>query len=220
MGIASFSGASSVIKPGVVTSSTRPSSPFVGQLIYETDTARVAAYNGSAWVSQNSFQYITGASFTSATTVSMAAGVFTSTYKTYQVILQITASGSDQQLLLRVNNAGSPRTGSLYSGGSLRAASSSASDVTGSNLATSLNMAAITSTNDFLGKFNITVYDPANAATKTTVSADGFGASNGNQASAILLGGIYTTAEANDGLTFQVGGTITGFYRVYGLSES
>jgi hypothetical protein len=194
-----------------------------GQFAYLEDSNTTQYYDGAAWQSVGvtpGLVYITGASFSAATTVSMASGVFTSTYKTYQVILQITASGSDQQLLLRVNNAGTPRTGSLYSGGSLRAASSSASDVTGSNLATSLNMAAITSTNDFMGKFNITVYDPTNAATKTTVSADGFGASNGNQASAILLGGVYGTAEANDGLTFHVGGNITGFYRVYGLSES
>lgn len=194
-----------------------------GEYAYLLNTDQTLVYSGSSWVSVGvtpGLVYITGASFSSATTVSMASGVFTSTYKAYRVVLQITASGSDQQLLLRVNNAGTPRTGSLYSGGSLRAASSSASDVTGSNLATSLNMAAITSTNDFMGKFDITVYDPANAATKTTVSAAGFGASNGNQASAILLGGIYTTAEANDGLTFLVGGNITGFYRVYGLSES
>ncbi len=194
-----------------------------GEYAYLLDTDQTLVYSGSSWVTVGvapGLVYITGASFSSATTVSMASGVFTSTYKAYRVVLQITASGSDQQLLLRVNNAGTPRTGSSYSGGSLRAASSSASDVTGSNLATSLNMAAITSTNDFLGKFDITVYDPANAATKTTVSAAGFGASNGNQASAILLGGIYTTAEANDGLTFLVGGNITGFYRVYALSES
>lgn len=50
MGIASFSGASSVIKPGVVTSSTRPSAPFVGQLIYDTTVAQTLAWNGSAWI--------------------------------------------------------------------------------------------------------------------------------------------------------------------------
>lgn len=50
MGIASFSGASSVIKPGVVTSSTRPSSPFVGQLIYDTTISQTLAWNGSAWI--------------------------------------------------------------------------------------------------------------------------------------------------------------------------
>jgi hypothetical protein len=35
--------------------------------------------------------YITGASFSSATTISMAASVFTSTYKTYQVVFQVTS---------------------------------------------------------------------------------------------------------------------------------
>jgi len=50
MPFSSVLGASSVIKPGVCTSTTRPSVPFEGQLIYETDTDRVAAYNGSAWV--------------------------------------------------------------------------------------------------------------------------------------------------------------------------
>jgi len=50
MPFSSVLGASSVIKPGVCTSTTRPSVPYEGQLIYETDTDRVAAYNGSAWV--------------------------------------------------------------------------------------------------------------------------------------------------------------------------
>ena len=53
MPFSSVLGASSVIKPGVVTSSTRPSAPYEGQLIYETDTDRIAAYNGSAWITQN-----------------------------------------------------------------------------------------------------------------------------------------------------------------------
>ena len=50
MPFSSVLGASSVIRPGVCTSTTRPSVPYEGQLIYETDTDRVAAYNGSAWV--------------------------------------------------------------------------------------------------------------------------------------------------------------------------
>jgi len=50
MPFSSVLGASSVIKPGVCTSTTRPTVPYEGQLIYETDTDRVAAYNGSAWV--------------------------------------------------------------------------------------------------------------------------------------------------------------------------
>ena len=87
MGVSAFSGASSIIKPGVVTSSTRPSAPFVGQLIYETDTARVAAYNGSAWVSQNSSQLITRTTFSNVASQTFD-GVFTSTYGSYLVVIE------------------------------------------------------------------------------------------------------------------------------------
>lgn len=33
----------------VVTSSTRPSTPYTGQLIYETDTDKTFAWTGAAW---------------------------------------------------------------------------------------------------------------------------------------------------------------------------
>lgn len=49
MPLSSVLGASSVIKPGVCTSATRPSVPYTGQMIYETDTQKVRVYNGSAW---------------------------------------------------------------------------------------------------------------------------------------------------------------------------
>jgi hypothetical protein len=38
------------LKPGVCTSTTRPASPYDGQMIYETDTDRVLIWNNSAWV--------------------------------------------------------------------------------------------------------------------------------------------------------------------------
>jgi hypothetical protein len=34
----------------VVTSTTRPNSPWVGQIIYETDTSNVRLWDGTAWV--------------------------------------------------------------------------------------------------------------------------------------------------------------------------
>lgn len=38
------------LRPGVCTSTTRPTAPFEGQMIYETDTDKVLVYNGYAWV--------------------------------------------------------------------------------------------------------------------------------------------------------------------------
>ena len=49
MGISSQLAAARLIQPGVCTSSTRPASPYEGQVIYETDTDKVLVYNGSAW---------------------------------------------------------------------------------------------------------------------------------------------------------------------------
>ncbi len=44
-----ISNNSTGIRPGVCTSSTRPTAPYEGQMIYETDTDMVAIWNGTAW---------------------------------------------------------------------------------------------------------------------------------------------------------------------------
>lgn len=45
-----ISNLSSGFRPGVCTSTTRPTAPYEGQLIYETDTDKVLVWDGSAWV--------------------------------------------------------------------------------------------------------------------------------------------------------------------------
>ena len=45
-----ISNVSSGLRPGVCTSTTRPTAPFEGQMIYETDTNRVLVWDNSAWV--------------------------------------------------------------------------------------------------------------------------------------------------------------------------
>ena len=50
MGITQNTGAASMVKWGVCTSSTRPASPYHGQHIYETDTNLQYVWNGTAWV--------------------------------------------------------------------------------------------------------------------------------------------------------------------------
>ena len=53
MGVSAAQG-SAGLKPGVCTSTTRPSNPYEGQMIYETDTDKVLVYNGTAWIFPNS----------------------------------------------------------------------------------------------------------------------------------------------------------------------
>ena len=50
MPLSSVVGAQSIVKPGVCTSSTKPASPFDGQVIYMTDVDQTAVWDGSAWV--------------------------------------------------------------------------------------------------------------------------------------------------------------------------
>lgn len=49
MGISNQIPNSRLAQPGVCTSTTRPASPFEGQVIYETDTDKVLVWDGSAW---------------------------------------------------------------------------------------------------------------------------------------------------------------------------
>jgi hypothetical protein len=49
MPLSSVVGAQSIVRPGVCTSSTRPASPYDGQVIYETDTDKIRIWDSSAW---------------------------------------------------------------------------------------------------------------------------------------------------------------------------
>lgn len=49
MGLSNYIPSSRIAQSGVCTSSTRPATPFEGQMIYETDTDKVLVWNGSAW---------------------------------------------------------------------------------------------------------------------------------------------------------------------------
>jgi hypothetical protein len=191
-----------------------------GQFAYIEATNTTQYYDGAAWQSVGvnpGLVYITGASFTSATTISMAAGVFTSTYKTYQIIFQIT-SGADCQISVRVNNAGTPRTGSNYYGSSQRWPNSGSLEITQSNGATSVNAGANGAAR--LLSENFTVFDPIESSIRTTFCYTGFGSTDAGQYGSLNGGGSYHLTEANDGLTWIAGAAVTGFYRVYGLSES
>lgn len=45
----SISSKATGLRPGVCTSTTRPTSPYIGQLIFETDTFKMQFWTGSAW---------------------------------------------------------------------------------------------------------------------------------------------------------------------------
>lgn len=199
-----------------------------GQFAYLEDSNTTQYYDGSAWQTVGltpGMRYITGAPFTTQNTVSMPAGTFTTAYKTYQVILQITAASTDIDVLCRVNVAGSPNTtaGQYVWGKGGVFYNSAANDQGSSTSQTSALINEVRNSSYMAyGTNSLIVYDPANSATMTTANGTWVGAIDNNGIGATGFNGFSMTATAaNDGLTFLTStGTITGFYRVYGLNES
>jgi len=216
MGIASYSGASSVIKPGVVTSSTRPSSPFVGQLIYETDTNRLAAYNGSAWVTQNALVTIVPpTTFTAVSSFSLPASTFTTTYTHYIVNVSNLPSATGQ-ISMRMRISGADDTAANYDYYNI------GSDYTG----TARTIAAASATawrlpdiqTPFRTDFSMQVINPRQATfTAGHLQMVGFSGNVTGFATALT----YRATTAFDSLSLIAqNGTFTGSYAVYAYTVS
>lgn len=193
-----------------------------GQLCYLESTNVVQYYDGAAWATvgpatSGALTLITAVSFTAQTTVSMATGTFSSTYKNYMVVLNVPTTSASQDLKMRVNVAGSPQTGSGYYSALIASVPGGTSSVTAASNATSWTLMHVPGTNDAA---TIMVYDPLNTGESTSFNAQCSGANSVGSNAWLAGGGYWGTAQANDGLTFFVAGTITGTYRVYGLADS
>lgn len=197
-----------------------------GQLCYLEDSNVVQYYDGASWATvgpstPGGLTFITSASFTTASTVSMAAGTFTNTYKTYKVILHVTGQVTGGSISVRVNDAGSPRTAANYYGGVGFVKTGGAFVGSGSSGATSAYLMNYTTTQP-TQNFDFTVYDPTNASENTSWSGTGWGVDSGvADFACVWAAAHYGVTEANDGLTFITGaGTISGTYQVYGMKDN
>jgi hypothetical protein len=163
---------------------------------------------------------ITAATFTTVSTVSMAASTFTSTYDEYQVFFALTAASAGGAIGIRVNNAGTARTAANYAHQFVYRQSngfSNGNDATGQ---TSLSFAGTSTTPFYRTAFTVSLPTSATLATRMHGTITSRSALNDLDISG-AWGAVYTTAEANDGLTFfPASGTFSGYYRVYGMRQS
>jgi hypothetical protein len=109
MPLSSVIGSSSIMQPGVCTSSTRPASPYDGQVIYETDTDKTLVWNGTGWVflstsraNPGGLDLIKTQTIGSAVSSVTVTDAFSSTYENYKIIvsggLASASVGLDMQL--------------------------------------------------------------------------------------------------------------------------
>jgi len=226
MPFSSVLGANSVVRPGVCTSATRPSVPYIGQLIFETDTSRLAVWTGSAWQYETAaagppgLVYVTGASFTTSSAVNVN-NCFTSSHQNYGLVYELVGSTS-LTISLRFRASGVDDSAASYNGGgNVTRLASGSSDLL-NNGSTSFTV-GLTSAGDasrrVRGEFAI--YAPQ-LTVRTGIS--GTIASAGASSSEFgggYYGGEFSATTSFDGFSLIAStGTITGTYRVYGYTDS
>ena len=215
-------GSSSLAKPGVCTSTTRPASPYDGQVIYETDTDKTLVWNGSAWVFLSTstanpvgLEFVASTSF-SATTTPFINGCFTSTYLHYRLMISISGStGTDVRFRLR-SGTSTPENGAVYDRWGYY---NGATAMTFSNAANQTNgfLVDVANNSAFPATATIDIYNP-NVAVNTNAHIQSWGAQ---------LGNIYTWVNRIETTTQYTGfemtadsGTLTGSIQVYGYRSA
>lgn len=219
MPLSSVLGANSAIRPGVCTSSTRPSVPYTGQLIFETDTNRLVIYNGSSWIyvvdtdTPPGLELITAQTIGSAVSSVTVSNCFSATYDNYKILLSGGVGSTDANLGLTL---GASSTG-YYDGGAVWAytplAQTSVSDIN----ASSFTRAGQMTTNGLSA--DITLLNPF-ASARTGFNAWYFSHSTGGYGG--MIAGFHNVSTSYTSFTFTCStGTITGgTIRVYGYRNS
>lgn len=234
MGLTNHLPSSRLAQPGVCTSTTRPATPFEGQLIFETDTNRVLVWDASAWVAPNSttanppgLEKITpsavsgtGVSISGSDVILTAAPepyitCFSSSYRHYRILLHLTAFGGGAAALTVRMASGTTAntTAANYRNVGFEAAYNAAS------LSTVANNGATAGWNvgrvDSSGQFSTFVMDIQNPFEST------FTAYNSNFRDYGIAGvqnGFLQVTTSYDSFNPRIGGTntMTGVIQVYG----
>jgi len=116
----SVSSAGQGLRPGVCTSSTRPTTPYDGMMIYETDTNRVLVWDNAAWVMIADTDSPPAMSLVSSGTLSgitqstaQTLNVFSSEFYGYKIILEWDTTAATY-LSVQLRDSSGPRTNSEY----------------------------------------------------------------------------------------------------------
>ena len=217
MGLSNYIASSRISQSGVCTSTTRPASPYEGQVIYETDTDRVLVWNASAWVAPNSTTANPpGLELVATTTLStnstILTGCFSSSYLNYSMLINQASLSTGFDIFFRLRVGGVTNTSSIYNQQALSASGGSVGGIGDVN--TQQWRAVITDTNA-IGKSIINIYNPAIAA-NTGYDYNSIGLVAGNYTTR-MGSGSHVTATAYDSIEFTTaGGNMSGTVRVYG----
>ena len=197
-----------------------------GQLCYVenlTGIAQLQYYDGASWQSltPGGMVFLTGATFTTATSASLPNSTFTSTYRNYRLQLQVTALTADADFTMRMRASGTDDSTSNYDNIWYRLSNGGVADNIASIAQTAWNMGEQDNTNvwHFL---TLDVLAPQ-VADQTFITGSYGYINKANNAWFQAVGScVFRDVTQFDSLSFisSVASSMTGNYRVYGYLES
>jgi hypothetical protein len=223
-----ISNVSNGLRSGVCTSSTRPTAPYEGQVIYETDTDRVLVWNASAWVIPNSpaqnptgLELITRVSPTPASTISVA-GCFSSNYTDYKIIATPIAPASSSDIRIKLVASGTAASISYYMTNIFVGGTSISSNSENNQSSwRGVYCGAGTSGNANIGFYNTLTFDLfgpfATNSTRYEMQSSAWDGSQTNNRSAT---GFHDQPTSYNGFELSAGSNITATISVYGYRNS
>ena len=206
------------LRMGVATSSSRPTVPFDGQVISETDTDSLQVYKGTAWAPVSGLTFINSVTVTGASSASIN-NCFSSTYANYLVTYSTTNTASaDLGIRLRVSttdNTTANYNAQQYYANVTGAAGGGNQNVTGNTYFT-MNAGGGTRANDGA----MWLFSPQLAVT-TKASALQLVLDNAGPYYQQNTTCYFAAATQFDGISFIIStGNMTGTIRVYGVANS
>ena len=193
-----------------------------GQFAYLESTNVTQYYDGAAWQSVGvtpGLVFITGATFSAVTSVSLPASTFSATYTNYLVQFYCTTAAAGSSMTARFRAAGSDNTTSNYSyAAQARYSNGNDASING-NAVSSFAMRDVAT--DIPYSATLTISEPQ-TANRPTVTGMLQGSANTTTALAtsVPFSGIFNGTTSFDSFSFLATSAITGNYKVYGYSNS
>lgn len=199
------------LRMGVATSTSRPTVPFDGQVISETDTDSLSVYKGSAWAPVSGLTLIKTQTIGTAVSTVEVTGAFSSTYTNYRIVVVGGTCSGNNDLALTL---GSTATG-YYAGLSYVVYAVGTAAGASNNNAASWSFAG--TCNTFSPFLDVDLFQP-NIASQTFISIRLMGTSSGGSSGGYLNN---TTQYTSFTLTPAGGVTLSGgTVFVYGYAKA
>lgn len=193
-----------------------------GQYAYLESTNATQYYDGATWQpvgASAGLVYITGASFTSAASVSLATNSFSTTYDNYKLMVRLTAAPAGVTLRLRYRAAGSDDTNNAYQWGYGGYDGAFEGNLT---TETSAVIAGLNAAANGYNALSMDIFAPKlSVVTYHALVGWGIEIAAATNAMSYFASGRFSNTTSFDSMSFFPGsGNITGDYKLYGYSNS